>query len=241
MSTFSKIILINQTSQIKTNNVQDIELIRYLENIFEEFNNKLKKINSTSLAFEVIPHIQKSPLGINKYDFDFAEVKLFSIRDGLKETIDRVHIGALKIDNGFKFTLSPGGYLDAYKIKEQGEIAQLRNEAIEIVAKELFKASNCEILITTSDHDKTPDSVNDAINWLEDSPFSMLQVGVAPGLEAHLGTLSVNKIENEQGNITINVTGQPFSLSRFNPDGTNSFDTYQRTIHEAINQLKVLK
>lgn len=241
MSTYSKIILLKQANNQMKNNSKQATL-NYLQDTYKQFQVGLQRNNPANLIFETTSNIQVSPFGVNENDFDFAEVKLCTLKDRLKDVIDKVHISTLKTDDGFRFTISPSGYLDVYNIEKQGQIAKLLNEAIEIVAEELFKATNCEVLITASDHSSAPDNVNDAVdNWIESSPFSMLRAGIIPELENHLDEIPANRLENKEGNITINVTGHPFSLSRFNPDGKEVFRTYQRIIHDLLQQLKSFK
>lgn len=210
-----------------------------LNKVFVDFRAKVEKIKLKSAELKVkqfSPNIEQYKDGLTT---DFARISVLK-KDKL---IEDIVIYADKHKNRLKFTILPSWTAFSYNINKDPH-ARARTEALEVIARSLFEASNSDVAITTSDEDmKSYGLVAKPEKLIPDSMFTFFKSKVFPQLKKDLenGDLPVNFTKDFGDFVGVSVTDQPFSLSSYNSDGTSPGLTYYRSVLDIINRIKKKK
>ena len=193
--------------------------------------------------------IKNSSLNIERYTngftSDFAQVEIYLANNGNLQNPTREHIESIAIYADFygkklKFTIVPNRSATAYNINKDPN-ARARTEALEAITRSLFKASNSDIAITSSDENaKDHSNITKLEQLIPNSKFTFFKSVILSELKKDLenGNLPINFTKDFGTFVEVSVTDQPFSLSSYNSDGTSPGIDYYRRCFNTLNRKK---
>ena len=222
-----------------------------LQQLFDNFSNELKASTPRSVKLEIIPLLDKSPQSLDISPL--TEVIVYPIDEKNKtgEFIDIVYVLARNENDETNFTILPSSSTTFYNIKQHGKNAKMRTEALTAIANALFKVSNSNVCITTSDKalftnpaiynyfnsSKPPYTKHDLLNVLEDSKFTLFKKDFIPELEniINSGDVSTAWFKDFGDSLGYSESDQPFSLSSSSSSNANTY--YLKSISEALRNM----